>query len=221
MKKRSSISKTLGAKLRTIKNWKKEKKKTSQILEIEWSWFIFQIKSKGISLRKWWKAQIVSSSPLTFLLPSPQPLTDTLVPEAPWFLLDKHVWWLSDWHSLNETRHTQIYLELSFAFKPFSFCGVASNFSFFLRWFSSRTQESSGMGARVWSPHGYFLRSDRRAQSTFWCFIWRKQDRWKDGKEGTIGRKNGKKKEKKEGKEGDDLFVRFPPELKTSCLMSL
>ena len=121
---------------------------------MEWSWLIFQIKSKGMSLRKWWKTQIVSSSPLTFLSPSPN-LSQTLllVPEAPWFL-DKHVWWLSDWHSLNETRHTQIYLELSFAFKPFPFCGVASNFSFFLKRSSSRTQESSGMGARVWSPPG-------------------------------------------------------------------
>ena len=154
-----------------LKKKRKKKKKTSQILEMEWSWLIFQIKSKGMSLRKWWKTQIVSSSPLTFLSPSPN-LSQTLllVPEAPWFL-DKHVWWLSDWHSLNETRHTQIYLELSFAFKPFPFCGVASNFSFFLKRSSSRTQESSGMGARVWSPRGYFLRSERKAQTTFWCFI--------------------------------------------------
>ena len=204
-----------------LKN-KTKQNKTSQILEMEWSWLIFPIKSKGMSLRKWWKAQTVSSSPLTFLSPSPN-LSQTLllVPEAPWFL-DKHVWWLSDWHSLNETRHTQIYLELSFAFKPFSFCGVASNFSFFLKRSSSRTQESSGVGAWVWSPVAIFSGLKEKHRLLFdVSFGESKTDERMEKKEPELGRW---KEEREKGREGGRRFVclfSFPPELETSCLMSL
>ena len=188
---------------------------------MEWSWLIFQIKSKGMSLRKWWKTQIVSSSPLTFLPPSPNLLqTLLLVPEAPWFL-DKHVWWLSDWHSLNETRHTQIYLELSFAFKPFPFCGVASNFSFFLKRSSSRTQESSGMGARVWSPVAVFSGLKEKHRLLFdVSFRESKTDERMEKKEPELGRMERRKGKRKGRREIICLFS-FPPDLKTSCLMSL
>ena len=83
------------------------------------------------------------------------------------------------------------YLELSFAFKPFFFCGVASIF-FFLKRFSSRTQERSGMGARVYDhPLSIFSGVKEKLRVAFMFHF---------GENKRNGRMEGWKKEMKVGR---------------------
>lgn len=115
--------------------------------------------------------------------------------------------WLafSEWNSFT----LKCYRELSFAFKPFSFCGVASFFSSSssLKDYQTEHRRDLVQGARVYDhPCVYFLRSERKAQSTFYVSLTESKKngmmemkRWKEG------RKDRKKKGKKEGKEGDDF----------------
>lgn len=175
-------------------NNQKLKKKKFQVVEIEWLWLVFQIKSKGKSLGKCWNAHNVSPSPLTFLLPSPHfSQTLFLVPGVPDFLSIFCDGWVIGtlWMKLFTLK---CYLELSFAFKPFSVCGVASFFLFFfLKRFLSRTQKRSGMGTKVYDhPKSIFSDPKQKLRVPFMFHLgktrgmegWKaeRRERWNKGR---------------------------------------
>lgn len=207
-------------------NNQKWKKKSSRILEIKWPWLIFRINSNGMTLRKIWKAQEVSSWLLTFLCPFLN-LSQTLllVPGALWILVN-HLWWLSDWHSLNET-HSHSSVTLSSHLHLNLFLWSCQLFFFFFptsKDFQAEYKRDLIPGLRVISPHIHFLRSERKAQNTFYVSFGEstrkgRMEGFKNGeKKGRY--KNGKKNGQKEGKEGDALDF-YILESKISCLMSL
>lgn len=166
----------------------------------------------------------MSCSPLTFLCPLSPALTNTpLGARSPVNSCQSFVMaeWLaySEWNSFT----LKCYLELSFAFKPFSFCGVASFFFFYWapKTFQQHTGETWCGGWDLWSPCVYFLRSERKAQSTFYVSLGeskrnRRMDEWRDE------RKVGRMKWRKGRRKGKRKMILISiPELKISCLLSL
>lgn len=191
-------------------NNQKWKKKSSRILEIKWPWLIFRINSNGMTLRKIWKAQEVSSWLLTFLCPFLN-LSQTLllVPGALWILVN-HLWWLSDWHSLNETHsHSSVTLSSHLHLNLFLWSCQLFFFFSYLQRFSSRIQERFDPRAKGYITPYPFSQVWKKSSKHLLCFLWGKHKEGEDGRiqEWREERKVQEWKEKwAEGRKGGRCF---------------
>lgn len=145
-------------------------------------------------------------------LPLSPPLTDTLllVPGAPWILVN-HSWWLSDWHSLNETHsHSSVTLSSHLHLNLFLWSCQLFFFLFHTsKDFQAEHQRDLILGLGAILNHHHFLSSERKAQNTFYVSFEesarsRRTEGFKNGEK--KGRKDGKNGQK-EGKEEEKLWI--------------
>lgn len=146
--------------------------------------------------------------------PLPQPLTDT-PPGARSSLISWQACVMAEWLAFSEwnSSHSDLPWAL-ICIQTFLFLWSCQQFFFLPQKIFKQNTRKLWCGGLGMIPRGYFLRSERKAQTTFWCFIWRKQDRWKDGKEGTRARKVERRKGKRKGRrETICLFVFLSPRI--------
>lgn len=168
-----------------------------------------------MTLSKFWKAQDFLTSNLS--LPLSPPLRDT-PPGARSPLNSCQSFVMAEWLAFSEWNSFTLkcYLELSFAFKPFSvelpafFLPTSKDFQ------AEHRRDLIPTGAKVYiTPHP-FTQGWKKSSEHLLRFLWRKHKEWKGGRiqewreERKVERMERRMARRKEGKEGEDLDFLFP-----------